>query len=285
MLCGLLQGHVRNARIDLQILVGIIVEGLARLLVDALGPVDVLEVGLGNQRLTGGALIGVEEAVARRMGDERALLPVHRRIEHDVGADFVIVPHVAGGELEVPVHLAVFRIIGDGAVGVEVVTRAIGRVEHGHRIAGAPDGLVGQDVIGARHPHGAAAGLPCVVLVLPGFAARLAGGRNDEFLPGDLAGLCIKAGDPVTRSTIATRCPHDNLVADGQRRSGQLQIRLVVHVGFPDDLARVLVGRNDAGRAVGDRDHQIAPKRGAAIGQRQLFLAGVHAPDDATLIA
>src|SRR5258708_11725330 len=47
------------------------------------------------------------------------------------------------------------------------------------RSAGAPQHLVGGDIVGARHPHGGAAGLPGVVIVLPGLGTGLAG-RSEE---------------------------------------------------------------------------------------------------------
>jgi len=58
----------------LDVLRRVVVDGFAGLLVDALRPVDVIHVGLGEQRLAVGALIGIEEAVAAGMGDELARL-------------------------------------------------------------------------------------------------------------------------------------------------------------------------------------------------------------------
>ena len=215
------------------------------------------------------------------MGHQRALLAVHGGVEQDVAADFVIVPHVAGGELEIPVHLAIIGIVGNGAVGEEVVAGAIGGVEHGHRIARAPDGLIRGDIIGACHPHGAAARFPGVVLVFPGLAARLARRRDDVAPPDLLARGRVQTGDPVAHAAIAASGANEDLVLDGQGRGGDLQVRLIVEIGLPDHLARVLVGGDDARRAIGDRDHQIAPQSGATVGQGQLLLAGIHAPEDA----
>src|SRR5262249_56899971 len=39
------------------------------------------------------------------------------------------------------------------------------------------------------------------------------------------------------------------------------------------------------GWRVGGGDDEVAPQRGAAIGQRQFFLPGIHAPDDAARLA
>src|SRR5258708_28586783 len=55
---------VGQRRIGLDVLVGIVVERLAGLLVNALGPVDVVHVGLGADHCAVGPLHGVEGAVA-----------------------------------------------------------------------------------------------------------------------------------------------------------------------------------------------------------------------------
>src|SRR5260370_1021462 len=194
--------EIADTRIGLDVLAGIVVERLAGLLVDALGPVD-LRIGLRQDRLTVEAVEGVEEAVAGRVGDELARLPGDVAVDQDVGADLVVVPHVTGRELEIPVHVAGVGIVGDGAVGVEIVARPIGRVEHRHRIAGAPDRLVGGGIVGAGHPDGAAAGLPRIGVALPGLAAGLAGRRNGEFAPHQLAGGGIETSNPVAHALVA----------------------------------------------------------------------------------
>src|SRR6266446_3908491 len=66
--------EIADTCIGLDVLAGIVVERLAGLLVDALGPVD-LRIGLRQDRLTIEAVEGVEEAVAGRVGDELARLP------------------------------------------------------------------------------------------------------------------------------------------------------------------------------------------------------------------
>src|SRR5262249_27467175 len=151
-----------------------------------------------------------------------------------------------------------------------------------HRIAGAPDHLVGRDIVAAGHPHGAAAGLPGVVLVLPGLAAGLARSRDRVLFPDELAGRRIEPGDPVAHAAVAAGGADDDLILDGERRSSELEIGLTVaHVRLPDDLASILIGRDDAWRIVCGRDHEVAPQRGATVGQREALLLGVHAPDDA----
>src|SRR5258707_5584123 len=122
------------------------------------------------------------------------------------------------------------------------VAGTIGRIEHRHRVAGAPDHLVGRGIIGARDPHGAAADLPGVVLVLPGLAARLARRRYDVFAPDDLAAGAVERSDPIAHAAIAAGRAHDDLVLYRERRGGDLHGRLGAGVGFPDHLAVVLVG-------------------------------------------
>src|SRR5439155_13582430 len=153
----------------------------------------------------------VEETVAGGMRDPLARLAVDHAIDEDVRADLVVVPMVAGRVLEIPVHLAALGVPGDHAVGEEVVTRAIGRVEHRHWITGTPDQLVRRHIIAPGHPHGAAASLPGVVLILPSLAAGLAGGGNDVFAPEDLSGRGVESGDPVAHAAIAAGGARDDL--------------------------------------------------------------------------
>src|SRR5215831_3267877 len=94
------------------------------------------------------------------MRDQLARLPSDLSVNQDVRADLVIVPLVARRELKIPVHVARVGIIGDDAVGVEVVARPIERIEHRHRIAGSPQGLVGDGIVGACEPHCAAPSAP-----------------------------------------------------------------------------------------------------------------------------
>src|SRR5262249_49145732 len=153
------------------------------------------------------------------------------------------------------------------AVGVEVVAGPRVRVHHRHGIAHAPEGLVAGGIVGARDPHGAAAGAPGVVLVLPGFAARFAGRRDGVLEPELLAAGRLDARHPVTHAGIAAGGADDDLVLDRQRRAGDAHLVLAVDdVGLPHDLAALLVGRDDACRAVGGRDHKVAPEGRAAIG-------------------
>src|SRR5262249_31982631 len=61
----------------------IVIERLAGLRVDAFGPVDIVDIGLDRDDLPVVALHGVDEAVARRMGDKPAAFPVDVALEQD----------------------------------------------------------------------------------------------------------------------------------------------------------------------------------------------------------
>src|SRR4029077_3757495 len=121
-------------------------------------------------------------------------------VDENVSPDLVEVPRVTWRILEVPVHLAGVGVPGHRAVGEQIVARPSGRIEFRDRIAGAPDGLIGLHVVGAGDPDGAAAGLPGVVLVLPGLAAGLAGRWNGELAPDHLAGSRVGRRSPIAEA-------------------------------------------------------------------------------------
>ena len=220
------------------------------------------------------------------MRDQLARLAVDLAVDQDVRADLVVVPHVAGRVLEVPVHLAGVGIPGDRAVGVEVVARPIGRVEHRHRIAGAPDGLVGRRIVGAGHPDGAAAGLPGVVLVLPGLAAGLAGRRDGVLAPEQLAGRGIER----RRSSRARRwsppaAPTMILSLIGERRRRDRARRacrrtLVSQTTLPVSLSVAMMRGGPLAAVITRLPQSAAPRLRCC-----LLLLGVHAPDDAADVA
>src|SRR5580704_7904711 len=91
-------------------------------------------------------------------------------LSQDMRADLVVVPHVAWPELKIPVHAPGVGIPRDHTIGVEVVARPIERIEHRYRIAGSPEGLVGDGIVGPRYPHRAAAGAPSIGVAFPGRA-------------------------------------------------------------------------------------------------------------------
>src|SRR5262249_24752181 len=151
------------------------------------------------------------------------------------------------------------------AVGIEVVARSVGRIVFRRRVAGAPIGRVGAGIVGAGDVEGAAAGLPGIVLVLPGLAAGLVGRRNGEGLPEHIAGPGVERDQPVTHARVAARGADDDLVGKRKGSRVERQVGLIAQVPVPDDLAGLLVGRDDAAVMAGDGDDEIAPQRDAAI--------------------
>ena len=107
-----------------------------------------------------------------------------------------------GRILEVPIHLAGGRIERDRAAGKKVVTWAIGAVEARNGVAGSPIGQVRIRVVGARDIDRAAAGLPGIVLVLPGLGARLAWRWDHVFPPDQPAGRAIERHNEITNTVV-----------------------------------------------------------------------------------
>src|SRR5262245_49170578 len=215
------------------------------------------------------------------MNEELAILGIDLAVDDDLRAGGVVVAVVVGGVLEEPLHLAGRRVESDRAVGEQVVARPVRGIVARRRVASAPIGEVGLRIVGAGHVERAAAGLPGVLLVLPGLAAGLAGGGDDEGLPLLLAGLGIEAGKPVAHAIVAAGGADHDCVLERERRGREFEVGLVAVLFVPDDLAGLRVGRDDAPVIAGDRDHEIAPQGNAAITVRSL-LAGIHLPDDAT---
>src|SRR5580704_9713178 len=108
------------------------------------------------------------------MGENLAVLAIDLGVEQDVGAGLVIIHRVVRRVLVEPLDPSVRRIDRQRAVGEEVVAGPVGGVVFRRRIAGAPIGDVGRGIVGAGDIERAAAGLPGIVLVLPGLAAGLA---------------------------------------------------------------------------------------------------------------
>src|SRR5215475_16124836 len=97
----------------------------------------------------------------------------------------------------VPAQLAGIDVERHRRVGVEIVPRAGLRVIIRDRIAGAPDGETCRRIVGAGLPDAAAAGLPGVVLVLPGLAAGIARFRDRIPAPYFIAGPRIEGREPA----------------------------------------------------------------------------------------
>ena len=162
----------RRGIVDLHVELRIVVERLAGPRIETLGPVQIVDVLAALEELAVGAIERVVEAVAREVADDLPAAAVDRRVVQHVDADFVEVPRIVRRVLEVPGQLAGVDVQRDDGVGVEVVAGTRLRIVDRDRIAGAPDRELRRRIVGAGLPEAAAAGLPGVVRVLPGFAAR-----------------------------------------------------------------------------------------------------------------
>src|SRR5205085_9983353 len=128
--------------------------------------------------------------------------------------------------------------------------------------------LVGGGIIGAGHPDGTAAGLPSVVVPLPGLAARLARRRYGELSPDQLAGRGIESADPVADTLIAVRRSDHDLVLDRERRQRERHVRCIRKCRLPYHFAGVLIRRDDPGGGYcGRRDDEVPPQRGATVAE------------------
>src|SRR5262245_60269462 len=218
---------VRTLGIDLVVLARIVVDRLAGFGIDALGPGDFLDVLHRLDELAAAAVERVIVAVAAGMRDDLAVLAVHLGVDKDVGAGLVIIAVVVRRVLVPPGDLAARRVEGDRARRVEIVAGAALRIIARHRIAGAPIGQIALRIVGAGDIERAAAGLPGVVLVLPGLVPGLARCRDRMGLPQHVAGLGIERGDPVAHAAIAARGADDDLVLERERRGGDEHLRVV----------------------------------------------------------
>src|SRR5262249_2431948 len=128
-----------------------------------------------------------------------------------------------------------------------------------HRVADAPKRLVGVGIVAAGHPHGAAAGLPGVVPILPRLAAGFARRRNGVFTPQELPSGRIQRRHPIAGAAVAAGGPEHDLVLDGKWGAGDGYTLGVGDVGFPYDLTGDLLGGDNPRRSARRRNDEIAP--------------------------
>ena len=232
-------------------------------LVQALRPVQLLHELGAPDVLAVAAVQRVGEAVAVGVQRGAHVLAVDVGIDEGVLRDGIEIVGIVRRVLESPQELAGIGIQGDGAVGPQVVARAIGVIPVRTGIGRAPDDDVEFGVIGARHPGGAAAGLPGAVVVLPGFVTRLARPRNGVGAPDFLAGVHVQRRDPAAHAKLGAGHAGQHHVLDDQRRVGDdLGDAGVGHLGFPQQAAVVLVEGENA--AVDHRAQNLVAVQGDA---------------------
>ena len=122
-------------------------------------------------------------------------------------------------------------------------------------------------IVGAGLPQASAAGLPRVVLVLPGLAARVARLGHGVPSPDLFPGFRVEGRNPAPRLRIACAVGDDDLALGGDGRGKEL-LPAAELVGdgdhlVPDDFAGVAIDRDHAAiRKI--RDDQVLPQRDAS---------------------
>src|SRR5258708_19440697 len=164
---------VRAFGIDLDVRVGIVVERLASLGVEARRPVNVMGVLLaGNERAVG-AVERVEIAVAGGMDHKLAVLAADLGIDDRVLGDFIEIIGIVRRILVAPLDLAVRRSDRQHARRPLVVARPILRVPIRAGIADTLVESVGLRIVGRALPHPSAAVLPPLLSFLPALVPAL----------------------------------------------------------------------------------------------------------------
>src|SRR6516225_6607596 len=282
---GIAPQGARLRHIGLHVEARIVFDGLAGLGIKPLGPVEVVGVLAAFDEAAIGPVERIEKAVAGEMAYHLAPLAVDGLIIEEMDADLVVIPRVVRQILVVPNELAGIDVERHGRVGVEIVPRAGLRVIIRGRIAGAPNGEPRRRIVGPGLPDAAASGLPGVVLVFPGLAARIARLRNRIPAPQFIAGAGIERREPTANGLVGD----DDFALDRQRRGVEMLPAAELVGGgdalVPHDLAAVAVDADDpAVRQVGN--DEVLPQRDAA-GARRIALmldAGVGDPHEFAVI-
>src|SRR6516225_2091357 len=271
--------------VDLHVELRIVFERHAGFCIETLRPVQIVDVLHASDEFAARAIERVIETIAGEMPDDLAAAAADRRVVQHVDADLVVVPRVIRRVLEVPRQLAVFDVQRNDRVRIEIVARPRLRVVLGNRIAGSPDRQLARRIIRAGLPEAASAGLPRVVLVLPGFAAGLARFRDGIPAPELVACSGVERRNPATRLPVTRAvCDYDLAVGgDGRRKESFATAELVGarDLLVPDDLARAAVDANDA--AIGQvGDDEIFPERDAARPRHVALMldTGIGDPDE-----
>ncbi len=223
-----------------------------------------------HEEFAAGPIQRVVEPVARVMADDLAAAAVERRVVQHVHADFVVVPGIVRRVLEIPGQLAGVDVQRHHGVGVEVVARTRLRIVNRHRIAGAPDRELRRGVVGTGLPEAAPAGLPGVVRILPGFAARVARLRHDVPAPELLAGSRVERGDPAAGFRVARAIGDNHLAVGGDGRGIEAfdgcRIRWPLPPSGPTRSRRCCGSPQSRGRRVDWRSRGLPRARSRACG-------------------
>ena len=219
---------------------------------DFLGPGRVNE-GLRDQRLPGGPVDGVEEAVT--VGDHHHLarLSVDWHLAENRDVRRVPIPGVVGGELVVPAHLSRVGVERQQGIAVEVVAEPDITVEIWTGVSGSIEHEVRVRIVGAGRPHaGAGRGAD----VRPGVPSWFPRPRNGHRPPDALAGLHVVGVDETGNQVLPAGDTDDELVLDDERCDRRGVAFLVLDdLGVPQHGAGARVQRDDVGV---ERGHEEA---------------------------
>ena len=242
--------------------IGARVDHRAAVVVDG-GPVQLFDVLGRRHERAGGAVQGVEVAVAVGLDDglDRVLATLH--VDQEDLRVAVVVPDVVGGELEVPLPLPGIGIHGQQAVGVEVVARAQVAVPVGGGVARRPVEHVRLRVVGAARPGGGAARL--VGVACPGLGARLAFGRYVVVPPAQLARGDVVGVEEAAHAELPAGHADDGHVLDDHGHGGGAEaFRVVGDRLLPGDRAGQAVEGDQLG-VEGGHQHEVARDGGTAV--------------------
>lgn len=223
-----------------------------------------MEEGLAEEELAVGAVEDVEKAIAIGVKEEFAGLALVGGVDEDVGFGGVPVVGVVGGELVIPLELAVGGVEGEDGVGVEVVTAAIAVVGVRPGVAGGPVEGVSAGVVGAGEPGGAAAEF--VATAFPGFDAGFAVGGDGPMAPDAFAGGGFVGGDETADAPVAASDSGDDHILDDEGRDGAaVLLGFVPENGLPNEAAGDAIEGEKVG-VVGDEEDVVAQDGYAAVG-------------------
>src|SRR5712672_3572784 len=159
----------------LDVLGRIVVERAAGFRVEARRPGEFVDILLAGDERAVGAVERIEEAVARGMHDELAVLAVDFGVDDRVFGYFVVIVWIVRCVLVAPFDLAVGGRDRGHTCRPFVISRPVFRVPVRARIADALIDGVGIGIVGGGFPDRCAAMAPAFLAVLPGLVAGLAG--------------------------------------------------------------------------------------------------------------
>ena len=186
---------------------------------DAARPRELLHEGPAEQHFSIRAIEHVEEAVAIRLQQQLARLPLEHRIDEHRWLLRVPIPQIVRRELIVPAQLSGLRVEREDGIRVQVVALPLAAVGVRIRISRRPEQRVGLGVVGPGQPRRAAA-LFEIDAPLPRIGRRLAAGRHGPETPGLLAGVDAVRREEPANAFVTARHAGDDEIADDERRHG-----------------------------------------------------------------